>query len=200
MQCGKKLETDPKPPQLRTAFAVPQTNAEFFFRVCMQKGMSHHFIEGLRTFYAENPTLSVDHRGVTITNPPEAFEKSLNSLCNNPNFVVEHPHLSRSCCAADMFSNIKRSRMTEDDQELLKQRLDACWMINSGTKPYDDTSILTHKAFSDHVVVTTIANNACMDVSFNNKHTAECCTSPGLVLGSMGDSEQVARACGLARR
>ena len=162
--------------------------------------MSVHFIEGVKAFYADNPDVAVTHHGKKITNPADTLEKSLFSLCNNPNYIIENSHLSRVCCDAEMFRHHKRSKMTEHERDLFDQRLKMCWMVNSGTKPYDDTSILTHKANEDHALVTTIAGGACKDIDFNNKHSTECCTSPGLVLGFSNDDERVAHACGVARQ
>lgn len=158
--------------------------------------MSAHFIESVQEFYAKNKDVVVTHHGTKIDDPGSKLHDSLFAMCTNANFLIENPHLSRTCCGPMPMPK----HMSEEQKKLYDKRNNFCWMVNTGIKPFDDTSVLSHDAHEHHSLVTSIAGGACKDVSFNNKHSTECCTSPGLLLGWTTDDEEVARTCGVARQ
>lgn len=162
--------------------------------------MSYHFMENIKTFYENNPDVSVHLHGKKVAQPEAELERALGSICKNANFLIENPHLTRVCCDPGDIQTYAEKANTDEARKILHKTIDFCWNVNSGVKPFDDTSVLTHKAHEDHAIVKAIVGEACKDVDFNTKNATTCCTSPGLALGFPTDNERVAHACGLARQ
>lgn len=140
------------------------------------------FAENLKAFYAKEPERRIKVNGKAISDPGGAFESSLSRVCDSADLLGRHPHLIHACC-----------------QMSAPGRAELCLRLNAGMGLPRETMASLYDVRLHHKTIVATAEAACKDPSFNRANADQCCASPGILLGWTGDSDDVARACGLPR-
>lgn len=161
--------------------------------------MSLHFTEDLHKFFTQ--TSEKTHHPA-IARAASNFSEDLRAVCSDVDHLSQNPHMLRICCPP-------MRRLPKDASSALKAAHDAqvdhCFRANVGwgydrkTNNEADKQRMAFETRRRQKVVDIVTDEACKDSDFARAHADACCVSPGFNLGFPGDSQPVARACGLAQ-
>ena len=158
---------------------------------------TNHFNEDLKLFFKQ------DNTGINpaIVRAAMQYDDALKSVCADPEHLAAHPKMLRMCCPP-----LKKVPKDASPELIaaVREQVDHCYRAHVGLG-FDqksneaDRQRAMYETEKQQKIVDVVTREACKNAYFAKNHTDVCCVSLGVNLGYTGDSQAVARACGLAQ-